>query len=67
MNTKSLNQLLEEVDVLHPGMWENEMSHNHLLSSWYAVANHEGIIAYFGDEVDANRFRLDYINRILNP
>ena len=27
----------------------------------------EGIVAYMGDESNALRFRLDYINRILNP
>ena len=37
------------------------------LGEWYAVCNDNGIIAYFGKEVDAYRFRLDYINRILNP
>ena len=46
-------------------MWENEQTPT--LGEWYAVCNDNGIIAYFGKEVDAYRFRLDYINRILNP
>ena len=57
--------LLEEISVLSPGMWENEVSS--VLPDWYAVANHKGIIAYFGREEDALRFRLDYINGLLNP
>lgn len=60
-----LERLLEEVSVLGPGMWENEQTPT--LGEWYAVCNDNGIIAYFGKEVDAYRFRLDYINRILNP
>ena len=62
---KTIDELLEEVIVLPPGMWENDVSE--LLSDWYAVANEEGIIAYFGREEDAFRFRLDYINGLLNP
>lgn len=60
-----LDQLLEEVSVLSPGQWENEDTPH--LGEWWAVCNDQGIIAYFGDETDAFRFRLDYINRILNP
>ena len=36
------------------------------LTGWYGVSNESGIIAYFGKEVDALRFRLDYINSIMN-
>lgn len=60
---KSLEEWLEAVDVLDPGMWENDTGPE----NWYAVANDDGIIAYFGEERDAYRFRLDYINRQLNP
>lgn len=62
---KDLQYYLEEVSVMGPGVWENEMSD--ILYNWYAVADETGIIAYFGNEVDAFRFRLDYINRKLNP
>ena len=62
--TTTLSELLEAIDVIPPGMWENELSD---LLDWWAVTNEVGIIAYFGNEVDALRFRLDYINRILNP
>lgn len=33
----------------------------------YAVISTNGILAYFANELDAYRFRLDYINRLLNP
>ena len=36
------------------------------LMEWYAVSNTEGIIAYFGEEKEAQKFRLGYINRLLN-
>ena len=58
----SLEQLLDEVQVIEE--FENEATG--ILSGWFAVANNEGIIAYFGNEKDACRFRLDYINQILN-
>lgn len=37
--------------------------------NWYAVSTNEhgGIIAYFQFYADAYRWRLDYINRKLNP
>ena len=61
----NLDDLLDEISVMPPGHWENE--NTPLLGEWWAVTNHEGIIAYFGREVDAFRFRLSYINAILNP
>lgn len=54
---------LDSIQVCAPGMWENETGP----AEWFAVVNDEGIIAYFGDEMDALRFRLDYINRKMNP
>jgi hypothetical protein len=59
----SIEELLEEISVMEPGLWENNIS-NEL--HWWAVSTDLGIIAYFGSEVDAFRFRLDYINRIVN-
>ena len=59
---KNIDELLEDISVLDE--WENEISE--ILKGWYAVANTEGIIAYFSREQDAFMFRLDYINRILN-
>ena len=59
----TLEDLLEEVSVMPPGDWTNDDGPD----GWFAVCNDHGIIAYFWDEADAFRFRLDYINRILNP
>lgn len=63
---RNLDSLLEEISVMPPGQWENELSKTKLLGDWYAVCSDLGIIAYFGTESDAFRFRLDYINQILN-
>lgn len=61
---KSLLELLEDVTVDAPVLWENDTGP----ADWWAVSTGaDGIIAYFFSEVDAFRFRLDYINRILNP
>ena len=60
----SIEELLQEISVMEPGLWENNISDD---LEWWAVSSDLGIIAYFGSEVDAFRFRLDYINRILNP
>lgn len=63
--SKSLDEMLEEVSVHDPGMWENDDGP----ADWFAVSTdeHGGIIAYFQFEKDAYRFRLDWINRKLNP
>lgn len=59
-----LDELLETVVVDHPCAWQNDTGPK----GWFAVSTGEqGIIAYFAHEVDAYRFRLDYINRLLNP
>lgn len=60
---KNILDLLESISVMGPGDWENESGP----ANWWAVVSDDGIIAYFGEETDALRFRLDYINRILNP
>lgn len=59
----TIEDALEEIDVLPPGTWENDLQN---VFEWYAVANNKGIIAYFGNEDDANRFRMAEANRILN-
>jgi hypothetical protein len=61
----SLDDWLEAVSVHSPGMWENDQGPK----NWYAVSVDDdgGIVAYFRDEIDACRFRLDYINRKMNP
>ena len=56
-------ELLESISVMPPGGWENEAGP----AGWWAVVDDDGIVAYFLRESDAFRFRLDCINRILNP
>jgi hypothetical protein len=60
-----LDDWLEAVSVHSPGMWHNDKGP----LDWYAVSvdDEGGIVAYFRDETDAYRFRLDYINRKMNP
>ena len=56
--------LLDTVSVAAPRMWENDEGPK----GWYAViTDDDGIVAYFATENDALRFRLDLINRHLNP
>lgn len=59
---------LEKWQVWEPGMWENELSdpRTNLIGDWWAVSNDDGIVAYFGREADAYRFRLAEVNRELN-
>jgi hypothetical protein len=64
MEKKTLDELLEEWSVLWPGSWDNDQSPT--LGNWYAVANNDGIVAYFRDEADALGYRLMKINFILN-
>lgn len=65
MSERNLTELLEDISVHDPGMWENEDGP----VDWYAVSTEEagGVVAYFVHQVDAYRFRLDLINRKLNP
>lgn len=58
----TLDSLLEDWSVLEPGAWENEEGPK----GWNAVANDEGIVAYFRDSKDAFSYRLTKINQILN-
>lgn len=59
----TMDDMLEKWSVLPPGMWDNEDGPK----AWFAVCNDDGIKAYFGDEADAFRWRMDMINRELNP
>ena len=56
-------EMLDEVSVAAPDMWENDEGPK----GWYAVITDGGVVAYFVTENDALRFRLDLINRRLNP
>jgi hypothetical protein len=58
----SLEALLETWQVFAPDMWVNATGPD----GWWAVTNDDGIVAYFGTEAAACRFRLVEINRALN-
>lgn len=60
---KHLDDLLSIWTVYEPGTWENGDGPK----DWYAVANEDGIIAYFAAENDAFRWRFAMINRDMNP
>lgn len=64
-NADTFDELLQEISVVEVAQLENH-DDNEFLQGWYAIINTEGIIAYFGEESEALRFRLDYINRLLN-
>lgn len=59
----TLDEMLERWAVHDPGMWENDTGPK----GWWAVSNDDGIVAYFGNEIDACRWRLDMINKEMNP
>lgn len=60
ISNMNLDDLLEQVAVLE------DVDEKFPIKGWWAVANSDGIISYFGNEVDACMFRLAYINMILN-
>jgi hypothetical protein len=60
-----MEDLLEAWTVLWPGTWGSDDAAEP--KGWFAVCNDDdGIVAYFGKEADAFRFRLAEINRALN-
>jgi len=59
----TLDDMLQEVSVEDPCFRDESGD----ISTWFGVSDERGIIAYFGSETDALRFRLDLINRRLNP
>ena len=67
---KTLDELLEDWQVEELDFEDIEDIHGiavaKYLEGWFGVSNTDGIIAYFGKEDDALRFRLNEINRQLN-
>ena len=53
----SFNEILDTWQVHEPGDWQNDTGPE----GWYAVSNDNGIVAYFGRESDAYRFRWNEI------
>ena len=66
MTVPSLNALLDSWSVLPPvGVWDE---YNIKPGVYHPVCNDDdGVVAYFLRESGAFRFRLDMINRTLNP
>lgn len=65
-----LQFLLDEITVHDPdnrgAAWTG--GNKNWPEGWWAVSSgRNGIVAYFAFEADAFRFRLDWINRLLNP
>ena len=65
--SKDLGHYLEEIQVQKIDEETAAINNNPGLIGWYGVCTREGIVAFFGKETDALSFRLNYINRILNP
>lgn len=63
---KDLDYYLQEINVQEVDEELVELNKIPNLVGWFAVVNEEGIIAYFGKEKHAFKFRLDYINNKLN-
>ena len=59
----NIYELLDTVSVAGSDMWENDEGPK----GWCAVITDDGVVAYFAEETDALRYRLDLINRHLNP
>ena len=76
-----ISDLLEEICVIECDEMNIALSHAHDALNpsdiggaihphpcgWFGVCDESGVIAYFNRSVDAFRFRLDLINRRLNP
>ena len=59
----TLDELLDTVHVDPPDFIPDQAP-----KGWWAVATEDkGVIAYFPTQHEALRYRLDYINRQLNP
>ena len=60
-NNLDLDDALDEISIIEA----DEAPYNRV-SGWYAVADTDGINAYFSTETEALAYRLFLINRILN-
>lgn len=66
MRKMNLEELLDVIQVQQVDDEVADLNSIKGINNWFAVYDHRGIFAYFGTEEDALRFRLDYINQILN-
>ncbi len=51
---------VDDPDLIGPETWQGP-------KDWFGVSTDDGIVAYFGTEAEAYRYRLNLINRMLNP
>ena len=58
------NVTVSEVDTYHDEANDSKLKG---ILGWFMVCDEDGVNAYFSTESAALRFRLDYINRKLNP
>lgn len=65
LKDQTLDSLLQEITVQEIDESDEGIGTKGL-DGWYGVVTDIGIIAYFGEEAEAYKFRLDYISRILN-
>ena len=64
INNLSINALDDELNVAPVAMYDNDMPYEGM-EEWFGFETTEGIIAYFGDEIEANLFRISYMERII--
>jgi hypothetical protein len=64
INNLSINALNDELNVAPVAMYDNGMSYEGM-EEWFGFETTEGIIAYFGCEMEANQYRIDYMKRII--
>ncbi len=67
--SKSLSELLDEVTAGEVDEYMNEANDGKLtgILGWWHVTDNNSSLAYLPTERDALRYRLDVINRRLNP
>lgn len=65
---KDLNELLEVVSVMETTLqWKDEVTGEvNDMFLYGVVTDNEGFVAYFPNEKEAFRYRLSFINRVLN-
>lgn len=65
---ESIDDALGEIQILSPEEKDDAPIETQACwpDGWWAVADGNGVVAYFGNEADAAAFRLMQVNTILN-
>lgn len=61
----TLDELLDAISVVELDRCNHQPAG--LIGDWYCVLDEDGVVAWFAECRDAYRYRLDLINRRLNP